>query len=50
MSRITRSIRERKVARELHRRSDIRWAIHRAVSSSDRDELIEIAVRNDVCI
>ncbi len=50
MSRVTRSIRERKAARELHRQSDIRWAIHRAVSSSDRDGLIEIAVCNVVRI
>jgi hypothetical protein len=48
MSRLMHVVRECRAARELHRDNDIRWAIHRAVRSADRDELIEIAVRNDV--
>ena len=48
MSRIVRSLQERRTQRDLQRRNDIRWAIHHAVSASDRDELIEIALRNGV--
>ena len=48
MSRIVRSLQERRSQRDLQRQNDIRWAIRTAVSAGDRDELIEIAIRNGV--